>query len=1549
MSATIKSILDGLAAANASRVLTLPVAGAGLPAGVTARLGQVADVLGHLDVVGATITEAAGSTTVRGRVAALGCNDLDAQLVLGPADALTLTLTGAGELATGVAWTSIALGLSAAAGDPSLAGTFTGGLSVGGRNVPLTLNRFDSVRPATWTLAVGAGAAVAPADLPGFADLLAHLPAASGAIASATLRLVTSGDDPRLAFDVGLTQTLTVAKALSVTVTTLTPMVRFAESPGVAFEAAGSVTALGFTQAGSVRLTPGPLGVELRAELHAGSAAPSLLTVDGLARAFLGHSAQVLVADLPAGFAARVASSGFAQVAVVAGPIEGAIAFEGRGTFLGWAADGRIDVTPSLDGTDVGVRLDLDEPPVTLASIAAGLGLPATAHLPAIGLALRELRYDPTGPEFTVGGAVTVTGSTWELDVRIDAGQAGGISFEAGTIYDARGRTPPTLGELFDTLLVGAPHTGLLTALAAAAPPAFTNLVTGARVERAAVTSFPASTGHAGGWMADLVITAGTVSAQFSVEASGDQWRARFSSPHLHGDVLDIASKLGLPTPTKPGLAAGQLEVRCDRVEIGTDGLDLVCEIDIEGAEATLTVQVRRNGPAWDWGLDLAIGGLVLDVEVKTGARAEFRASLRTGAEGVRVSDVASLLGVEDVPPEVDLALDKVDLKFVPSESGAGLVLEVAVPRPRATVSAAFATELLAARTPPVRAWALRAGAPGIHLGLDGIPVLGRLIPDVAALAIELVRPALTYANLDLDVGEAGRLGQLVGDAGFAPAGAPLARGLSLGGTLQLGGTSVALDPASTSPRAPPAAGGGQKPAPPAVGPLTWKAVNASLGPVHIASVGFGAADGRVLLGVTGSVNLSVLELTLVGLRLGVPVAALTDPARLREATFGLDGAGLQVNAPGVSLGGALVRSGERLDGVAVLSASGTSISLLASFTRTARGAPSLFMWGVLDRQIGGPSFFFVTGLAAGFGYNRGFVEPAVEAVPDFPLVKSALGDGPRPRSTDELVKLLEDPSTAASFPPVDGGMFLAAGVRFTSFKVVESFVMLGVTWGTDQTTILVLGTSHLELPPKPPPTAPAPTVPPVAVINLALKAKYEVERGRLEVRGLLVGSYILSHACTLTGGFAVIAHFKDDPADVARAGDFVVTIGGYHPRFAPSGWYPSVPRLGLTWRVDDNLYVKGDAYFALTTSSAMAGGSLDACWEKGGLSARFTLAADFEVQWQPYHYAAQFGIGIRGGLHWGLLDFSISIHAEVDVYGPPFGGRATLDLGITSMTVEFGSGRPVRTPLPAAEFPANFLPDHAEVCGATVRAGALGQNKDTGVWSVGPGAVELAIHTAVPVTAATAGADAVKALADGRSGGAAVPAAHPDSPITDTVLLAPCEKTATAPLAFAVVRLEADGTASDVTSRFDVAPTFKELPTALWDRAPRAGGPSKAARAGAEAAALAAAVASGPDEAPAAPRTATALAGFVLAAKASPASPATAMLHFDDLASERLNDAEEVAGLLPLEVRLGSYRVVATPAGRADVLRGLGFDPAVVGPNPRPSHGIAVPSLASA
>ena len=111
-----------------------------------------------------------------------------------------------------------------------------------------------------------------------------------------------------------------------------------------------------------------------------------------------------------------------------------------------------------------------------------------------------------------------------------------------------------------------------------------------------------------------------------------------------------------------------------------------------------------------------------------------------------------------------------------------------------------------------------------------------------------------------------------------------------------------------------------------------------------------------------------------------------------------------------------------------------------------------------------------------------------------------------------------------------------------------------------------------------------------------------------------------------LTGGFAFQTWWKGP-----NAGQFVVTLGGYHPSFHHDG-YPTVPRLGLSWKVSDNISIVGESYFALCSEALMAGTSMEVSAHFGPAHASLSYGADGIVFFDPFWFRVSAWAEVRAG-----------------------------------------------------------------------------------------------------------------------------------------------------------------------------------------------------------------------------------------------------------------------------------------------------------------------------
>jgi hypothetical protein len=470
-----------------------------------------------------------------------------------------------------------------------------------------------------------------------------------------------------------------------------------------------------------------------------------------------------------------------------------------------------------------------------------------------------------------------------------------------------------------------------------------------------------------------------------------------------------------------------------------------------------------------------------------------------------------------------------------------------------------------------------------------------------------------------------------------------------------------------------------------------WVKIDKSVGPLFVKRVGLSYEAPYVAIKFDAGVHLSCITMTLLGFGLSYPLNEITtDVNKIWEKLrFHLDGASVALDMGPVSIAGGLLKVNDhplQLDGTVMVRAQDLSIGALGSYADL-NGKPSLFVFAALHKALGGPPYFFITGLAFGFGINRSLILPPINDVHNFPLIKAATD----PAYLGEKSDLRGISSKLSGYIyPSPGNFWMAAGLKFTSFGMINSFALATVSMGT-QFQIALLGLAKITVPVQPPE---APEKEPIACAELALKVSLTPSTGVLAVEGQLTdNSFIFSRKCRLTGGFAFYCWFGSP-----HSGDFVVSLGGYHPRFIPPSHYPSVPRLEMNWSVSSNLSITGEVYFALTPSCCMAGGKLNAVFAEGNLRAWFCAYADFLISWKPFYYDVDIGvsIGVSYRISWlgSTKTFSVELGATVHLWGPPFGGIAHVRWCVISFDIDFGSRQnPVPEPIDWDEFHKSFLP----------------------------------------------------------------------------------------------------------------------------------------------------------------------------------------------------------------------------------------------------------------
>ena len=588
-----------------------------------------------------------------------------------------------------------------------------------------------------------------------------------------------------------------------------------------------------------------------------------------------------------------------------------------------------------------------------------------------------------------------------------------------------------------------------------------------------------------------------------------------------------------------------------------------------------------------------------------------------------------------------------------------------------------------------------------------------------------------------------------------------------------------------------------------------WFPIQRSFGPLHIQQIGVAWKQPTKQLGVFVDGGASLAGLTVQADDLGVWIP-ITDPGNGSLWQLELKGLGIGYENESVRIAGALVKTGNQnatqyIDGF-VVEAMSLGLTGFGSYAevhpQNAEKFTALFVYIFLKAPLGGPPFFFVTGLAGGFGYNMGLEVPPIEEVRNFPFVSAAMDSSKIANNPLEAVGQLQ------KYVPIERGSYwIAAGVKFNSFQLIDSFALLHVMFGNGF-EVGLLGLSRMQLPP----------AVPLVSIEMALKVLFSTRKGLLSVEAQLTdNSWLLGKACRLTGGFAYYYWFGG-----GHSGDFVISLGGYHPRFAVPAHYPSVPRLGFNWRISSEITVKGEAYFALTPSCVMAGGLLEAVFQSGDLRAWFKAWADFLISWKPFHYDIEVGISV--GVKYGW--FGIELGCRLAIWGPDFSGEVEVDWFIISFTIPIGAGasRNAKPPLQWFEFREQFLPADKDMVGLDAVFGLIDvRDKDDPIKRtllLGP---EFALRTRTPlatnaVTLGAAPAFVVPAPDDAMSARSLADArAKPAEPRLDVDIRPMQVPDVTASHTVKIV----DKNGADKTSQFpDSAITliYDGVPAALWD-----------------------------------------------------------------------------------------------------------------------------------
>ncbi|RFS19954.1 hypothetical protein DVR12_19685 [Chitinophaga silvatica] len=538
--------------------------------------------------------------------------------------------------------------------------------------------------------------------------------------------------------------------------------------------------------------------------------------------------------------------------------------------------------------------------------------------------------------------------------------------------------------------------------------------------------------------------------------------------------------------------------------------------------------------------------------------------------------------------------------------------------------------------------------------------------------------------------------------------------------------------------------------------------IQKQIGPILIDSISLKYAEQGISCSIDASMEIGPLTISLNGLSFGTSVEVF-------KPEFILDGLGIEYTTTALAIAGAAIRVPKKnpesdivmqFDGELIIQTQKFGLSALASYAQLKSGLPSFFAFVNLNIPLGGPPFFMVTGLMGGLGFNRNLVMPDFNQVQDFPLM--AIGrpqTGTAKEHAMETLQILEGQKAGADgkkiqwITPKAGDYWLATGVKFSSFEIIEGKLLLVAEFGHDL-QFAVLGLAWLSFP------LGVEMSDRFIFIELQIETVLKPIDGYFGVSASLTeNSFLLTPDIHLTGDFSFNLWFGNND----NAGQFVFTAGGYHPAFKIPDHFPEVERLGFNWQISTDVSIKGNSYFAITPSCGMAGNRLELLFQHDSIKAWFTSEANFLVNWHPFTFQATIHIevGVSKCFDLYLCHYTqkVSTGATLNLWGPPIGGKVEIHAAIVTISIYFGAPETLvnNQKLDWKSF-SQLLPKPTDVCKINAKAGLVKElqkdkrtkkiifsnqttsDQTTKIWVVRAGNFQFSTQSVIPASRLTYG-----------------------------------------------------------------------------------------------------------------------------------------------------------------------------------------------------------------
>jgi Family of unknown function (DUF6603) len=157
--------------------------------------------------------------------------------------------------------------------------------------------------------------------------------------------------------------------------------------------------------------------------------------------------------------------------------------------------------------------------------------------------------------------------------------------------------------------------------------------------------------------------------------------------------------------------------------------------------------------------------------------------------------------------------------------------------------------------------------------------------------------------------------------------------------------------------------------------------------------------------------------------------------------------------------------------------------------------------------------------------------------------------------------------------------------------------------------------------------------------IHVDIFGDFNFAKSYILIEGRLRASKLVE--ITLTGGFAFMLDWGSNP-------QFLLSIGGFHPRYKKPAKFPEVPRITALIKKGDDIRLSCESYQAITSNSFQFGLNAELVINKGHARVYGFLGFNALFQFDPFHFETDIRISVevsyRGRSFFGIdLEFEFS------------------------------------------------------------------------------------------------------------------------------------------------------------------------------------------------------------------------------------------------------------------------------------------------------------------